>query len=105
MQTVGIIGGSGFIGSYVTKIFLEENFKVKVSSTEISNKSKYEHLLTLTNSKNLEVCALDVRDIKMVEDFVAGCDIVIHGGTPFILDVKNPQTELFEPTVQGTRNF
>lgn len=105
MQTVGIIGGSGFIGSYVTKIFLEENFKVKVSSTDINNKSKYEHLPALTNSKNLEVRALDVRDIKMVEDFVKGCDIVIHGGTPFILEVKDPQKELFEPTVQGTRNF
>ncbi len=105
MQTVGIIGGSGFIGSYVTKIFLEENFKVKVSSTDINNKSKYEHLPALTNSKNLEVCALDVRDIKMVEDFVAGCDIVIHGGTPFILEIKDPQKELFDTTVQGTRNF
>ncbi|MEO8112064.1 MAG: NAD-dependent epimerase/dehydratase family protein [Ginsengibacter sp.] len=105
MQTVGIIGGSGFIGSYVTKIFLEENFTVKVSSTDINNKSKYEHLLALTNSKNLEVCALDMRDMKMVGDFVKGCDILVHGGTPFILDVKDPQTELFEPTVQGTRNF
>ncbi|MEO5649492.1 MAG: NAD-dependent epimerase/dehydratase family protein [Ginsengibacter sp.] len=105
MQTVGIIGGAGFIGSYVTKIFLEENFKVKISSTDISNKSKYEHLLTLTNVKNLEVCALDVRDIKMLEDFAKGCDILVHAGTPFLLDVKDPQTELFEPTVKGTRNF
>ncbi|MEO8852642.1 MAG: NAD-dependent epimerase/dehydratase family protein [Ginsengibacter sp.] len=105
MQTAGIIGGSGFIGSYITKIFLEENYKVKVSSTDINNKSKYEHLQTLTNANNLEVCALDVRDVKMVEDFVKGCDILVHAGTPFQLDVKDPQTELFEPTVQGTRNF
>lgn len=27
MQIVGVIGGSGFIGSYVTKIFLEENLQ------------------------------------------------------------------------------
>ena len=105
MQTAGIIGGSGFIGSYITKIFLEENYKVKVSSTDINNKSKYEHLQTLTNAANLEVCALDVREIKMVEDFVKGCDILVHAGTPFILDIKDPQAELFEPTVQGTRNF
>ena len=105
MQTAGIIGGSGFIGSYITKIFLEENFKVKVSSTDINNKSKYEHLLSLNNAGNLEVCALDVRDIKMVEDFVKGCDVLVHAGTPFLLDVKDPQTELFEPTVNGTRNL
>ena len=105
MQTVGIIGGSGFIGSYITKIFLEENYKVKVSSTDINNKSKYEHLQILTNTENLEICALDVREVKMVEDFIKGCDILINAGTPFQLDVKDPQKELFEPTVQGTRNF
>ncbi|HEY5464961.1 MAG TPA: hypothetical protein VIJ95_16990 [Hanamia sp.] len=45
MQTLGIIGGVGFIGSYITKIFLEENYKV--SSTDIKNKNKYEHLLSV----------------------------------------------------------
>ena len=105
MQTVGIIGGAGFIGSYITKIFLEEDFKVKVSSTDISNKSKYEHLLTLMNAEDLDILPLDVRDKKALENFVKGCDIVVHSGTPFQLDVKDPQSELFEPTVTGTRNF
>ena len=44
MQIVGVIGGSGFIGSYVTKIFLEENYKVKVSSTDINNKLSLIHI-------------------------------------------------------------
>ena len=106
MQTAGIIGGSGFIGSYVTKIFLEENYKVKISSTDINNKSKYEHLLSLNNANtNLEIFPLDVLDKEALENFVQGCDIIVHGGTPFKLDVKDPQKELFEPTVQGTRNF
>jgi len=38
MKTAGIIGGSGFIGSHITKRFLAENFNVKVSSTDVSNK-------------------------------------------------------------------
>lgn len=29
----------------------------------------------------------------------------IHGGTPFQLDVKDPKTELFDPTIHGTENF
>ncbi len=106
MQTAGIIGGSGFIGSYITKIFLEENYKVKVSSTDINNKSKYEHLLSLNNANiNLEIFSLDVRDKEALENFVNDCDIIVHGGTPFKLDVKDPQTELMEPTVTGTLNF
>ena len=105
MKTVGIIGGSGFIGSYVTKKFLDENFKVKVSSTDIGNKSKYEHLQGLNNAENLEICALDLRKIDTIAAFVTGCDIVVHGGTPFQLDIKDPEKELFEPTVKGTENF
>ena len=105
MKTVGIIGGSGFIGSHITKRFLEENFKVKVSSTDISNKSKYGHLLDLENARNLEILPLDLREIETVKAFAEGCDIIVHTGTPFQLDVQDPQTELFEPTVKGTENF
>ena len=106
MQTAGIIGGSGFIGSYITQIFLEEDFKVKVSSTDINNKSKYDHLLTLNNAtSNLEVYPLDVRDKEALKNFAKGCDIIVHAGTPFKLEVINSQAELFEPTVQGTLNF
>jgi dihydroflavonol-4-reductase len=105
MQTIGIIGGAGFIGSYVTKIFLEENYKVKVSSTDITNTGKHQHLYELDNNQNLSFAACDVRDIAGLEAFVNVCDIVVHCGTPYILDVKDPQTELFDPTVKGTQNF
>lgn len=105
MKTVGIIGGSGFIGSYVTKFFLENGFKVKVSSTDISKGEKYEHLKKLANAKNLTIVPLNVEDKKQLEDFVLDCDIVIHGGTPFQLDFKDAKTELFDPTIKGTANF
>ncbi|RYE30689.1 MAG: SDR family NAD(P)-dependent oxidoreductase, partial [Sphingobacteriales bacterium] len=102
MKKVGIIGGSGFIGSYNTQKFLNEGYKVKVSATDLSKKEKYEHLLKLNNADQLEIVQLDVTDRAALEDFVSGCAIVVHGGTPFQLDVKDPQTELFDPTIKGT---
>ena len=42
---------------------------------------------------------------KQLKEFIKGCDMVIHGGTPFQLDVKDPKTELFDPTIKGTENF
>lgn len=105
MKTVGIIGGSGFIGSHTTKRFLEEDLKVKISTTDISNKSKYGHLLDLENAGNLEIVPLDLRKIETIKAFAEGCNIIVHSGTPFQLDVQDPQTELFEPTVKGTENF
>lgn len=105
MKTVGIIGGSGYIGSYVTKIFLANGFSVRVSATDIKKQKKYSHLRTLPGAENLDIYPLDTRDITSLRTFVDGCDIVVHGGTPFQLDVKDPAKDLFEPTIKGTENF
>jgi hypothetical protein len=105
MKKVGIIGGAGFIGSYITKLFLEKGFEVKVSTTDISKKNKYEHLMEFNHSDHLYISELNVVDKTQLQEFIKDCDIIIHGGTPFQLDVENPQTELFEPTIKGTENF
>ena len=105
MKQVGIIGGSGFIGSYNTRKFLKEGYKVKASVTDLSKEDKYEHLKRLPNAENLEVEQLDVLDKDQLVRFLKGCNIVIHGGTPFQLDVKDPEKDLFEPTITGTKNF
>ncbi len=105
MKTVGIIGGSGFIGSHITKKFLNEGFRVRVSATDISKTEKYHHLKTLPYSENLEVVLLKVENKTQLTEFVKGCDFVIHGGTPFQLDFQDAKAELFDPTIIGTENF
>ena len=105
MKKVGVIGGAGFIGSYITQKFLEEGYSVKVSTIDISQKGKYEHLRKLKNAEHLEIVQLDVENKQQLLDFLQGCVIVIHGGSPFQLDVKDPKTELFDPIIKGTENF
>jgi len=105
MKKVGIIGGSGFIGSYITKQFLDNGYEVKVSATDITREYKYEHLMALKNAENLYISELNVENKAALKDFVKDCDLVIHSGTPFQLDVENPQTDLFDPTIKGTENF
>lgn len=105
MKKVGIIGGSGFIGSYITKQFLKNGFEVKVSATDITREEKYEHLMALHNAENLYISELNVENKSALKEFVKDCDFLIHSGTPFQLDVKDPQKELFDPTIKGTENF
>ncbi|GAB4019947.1 NAD-dependent epimerase/dehydratase family protein [Spirosoma koreense] len=105
MQTVGILGGAGFIGSYVTQKFLAEGYAVKVSASDPANTQKYAHLSTLDKAENLTLEACDVRDMATLESFMQGCAIVVHGGTPFQLAVEDPQRDLLDPTIQGTENF
>ncbi|MFY0714834.1 NAD-dependent epimerase/dehydratase family protein [Seonamhaeicola sp. NFXS20] len=105
MKKIGIIGGSGFIGSHVTKIFLNKGYQVKVSTTDISREDKYGHLMTLKHADNLYISEMDITNKTSLKEFVSDCDIIVHGGTPFILDVTDPQTQLFNPTIEGTKNF
>lgn len=105
MKKVGIIGGSGFIGSYVTKQFLANGYEVKVSATDISKTEKYQHLMTFDETDRLHISELNVENKDALRDFVQECDIVIHGGTPFQLAVEDAQRDLYDPTVKGTENF
>ena len=105
MKKVGIIGGSGFIGSYVTKLFLEHGFDVKVATIDIRREDKYEHLMQLKHTDKLQISEMNVEDKKALQDFVSNCDIVIHSGTPFILDFQDVEKQLFQPTIKGTENF
>lgn len=105
MKKVAIIGGSGFIGSYVTKQFLDHGFEANVSTTDISREDKYQHLMKFDHADNLQISEMNVEDMSSLKDFVSDCDIVIHAGTPFILDFQDPETQLFNPTVKGTENF
>ena len=105
MKTVGIIGGSGYIGSYNTRKFLAEGYRVKVSVTDISRTDKYEHLRQLPHAEHLEIVELDVENKAQLDHFLQGCQMVVHGGTPFQLDVEDLQRDLFDPTIKGTENF
>lgn len=105
MKTVGIIGGSGFIGSYITRKFLEEGYEVKVSVTDIHKSMKYQHLFNLKNSDNLNISVLKLENVETLETFTRDCEILIHCGTPFQLDVQDPKSELLDPTIKGTQNI
>ena len=106
MQTVGIIGGAGFIGSYVTQKFLAEGYNVRVSVRDLAKKERYDHLDQLENAvHHLDIVEMDVQDETALRDFLSGCDIVVHSGTPFQLDVPDPQRDLLDPTIKGTENF
>ena len=106
MQTVGIIGGAGFIGSYVTQKFLAEGYDVRVSVRNLAKKDRYDHLDQLENAvHHLDIVEMDVQDETALKEFMQGCAIIIHTGTPFQLAVDDPQRDLLDPTIRGTENF
>ncbi|OUR92235.1 hypothetical protein A9Q87_07075 [Flavobacteriales bacterium 34_180_T64] len=89
MKKVGIIFNSGFIESEIPKLFLDHNFDVKVSTTDISKKEWFEHLMELNNADRLHICELDETVNTEVQKFSVGCDIIVHSNNFSEKDLDN----------------
>lgn len=77
MKKIGIIGGFGFIEKDMISLFLNQHFDVKVSTTDISKKENYQHLMELKNADGLHICELDINNNRDMESFLKDCDYII----------------------------
>ena len=57
MKTVGIIGGSGFIGSHTTKKFLKEGYQVKVSVIDPIQNRRIQTFIPVTKCRKFRNCS------------------------------------------------
>lgn len=101
-SSIAITGGCGFVGSYITKKFSEENYKVKVSVTDKSNLEKYQHI---SNLGNVAIEEMDARNYEAVTNFIKGYENIVHCGSPFTFFAADPQSEIIEPNVLSTRHM
>lgn len=104
-KTILVTGGTGYIGSWVVKELLEKNYRVRVPVRSFGLKEKYQHLQSLPNSDSLlELFEADLLIDGAFDSAAEGADAIIHMASPFTLRFKNPQLDLVDPAVKGTRN-
>lgn len=79
MQTIVIIGGAGYIGSYMTSFFLEKGYKVKLLDNYIFN-NKFS-ILPFINHPRLELIEYDIRDHSQINSILEkNCIVIILAG-------------------------
>lgn len=104
-STVCITGASGFIGAYIVRDFLEQGYRVRGTVRSLKVPTQYAYLTSLTDAdRRLELVEADLMREGSYDQAISGCEYVIHTASPYVLDVKNPQTELVGPAVEGTLN-
>jgi nucleoside-diphosphate-sugar epimerase len=104
---VAVTGASGFIGSWIVKFLLDEGVSVHATVRNSAQKDKVGHLeaLAAQSSGSLTLFEADLGDPGGFLRAFASCRAVIHVASPFrIQGVKDPERELIEPAVGGTRN-
>ncbi|WP_319503382.1 NAD-dependent epimerase/dehydratase family protein [uncultured Draconibacterium sp.] len=102
MKKAGVIGGSDLIGSYISLMFLAEDYKVKV---QISNKRQIKKdplFKNISINQNIEFHETDLTNAEQVQNFIKDCELVIHCGDPICLDVKSAETKVYAPVIKNS---
>lgn len=105
-KTVMVTGGTGYLGGWVVKGLLEKGYSVKVPVRDKGKESKYNFLKDIDKSSrgSLEIFEANLLDEGAFDEAAKGCDAIIHMASPFTLRIKDPQKELIDPALKGTRN-
>ncbi len=100
-KPVCVTGASGFIAAHIVRQLLVQGYSVR--GTVRKSPKNYPFLLGLPGaSERLELVEADLLSNGAYDRAIEGCDYVMHTASPYQINVKNSQTDLVDPAVNGT---
>jgi nucleoside-diphosphate-sugar epimerase len=100
-----VTGATGFIGSRVIEVLLARGRRVRGTVRSSTTGQALDALRALEGAGDrLDFVEADLMDPAGLTRAAAGCGTVIHTASPYVLDAKNPQEDLVDPAVEGTRH-
>jgi dihydroflavonol-4-reductase len=102
---VAVTGATGFIGSEVVKVLLERGYTVHGTVRDPENEAKIAPLRELEGaSDRLYLFKANLLRTEGFAEAFEGCDVVMHIASPYVVDVEDPQRDLVDPALIGTRS-
>ncbi|MGB8404956.1 MAG: aldehyde reductase [Mycobacterium sp.] len=102
-----VTGASGYIGSWIVRRLLEAGHTVHGTVRNPQKASGLEHLhkLSADHPGRLRLFKADLLDAGSFDEAMAGCELVMHTASPFLLSgYTDAQEALVRPALEGTRN-
>jgi dihydroflavonol-4-reductase len=101
---VCVTGASGYVATHIVERLLARGYRVRGTVRDPGRDSAVAHLKALPGAaERLELVRADLLQDGSFDAAVAGCVAVVHTASPYALDVADPQRDLVDPAVQGTR--
>ena len=103
---VCVTGAAGYIASHAVAQLLARGYRVRgtVRSLRKDKEKSIAHLRALPQAdSHLELIEADLMTPGSFDAAVAGCEYVLHTASPYVLNAEDPQRDLVDPAVQGTR--
>jgi len=104
-KNILVIGGAGFIGSFVVSELLKSSVG-KVIIYDNFARGKESNLIDSLSDPRCEIYSNggDVRDIDTLSDAMKGCDAVVHLAAMWLLHCKDFPRTAFHVNIEGTFN-
>jgi len=101
-----VTGATGYVAGWLVKKLLEEGLTVHAAVRNPDKKEKTAHLdeIAAQSSGAIKYFKADLLVEGSYANAMEGCELVYHTASPFTSDFKDPQKELVDPAVKGTRN-
>ena len=101
-----VTGATGYVAGRVIERLLEAGLTVHATVRDASKQARLQYLrdLAAESPGSIRLFSADLLEPGSFAEAMAGCRVVFHIASPFVLTVTDPQTELIDPAVEGTRN-
>jgi len=101
-----VTGATGYVAGWVVRRLLEQGVNVHAAVRDPGNPRKLRHLDELAGQEpgTIEYFKSDLLESGSYAEAMRGCSVVFHTASPFVVGVDDPQRDLIDPAVNGTRN-
>jgi len=100
-----VTGASGFIASRIVEQLLAKGYRVRGTVRSLGRERELTGIRTLAGAaERLELVGADLNAAGAFDRPAAGCEYAIHTASPYALTVNDPQRDLIDPAVNGTRH-
>lgn len=99
-----VTGATGFMASRIIERLLAQGRHVRGTVRSLTTSAGVNIVSRLPGAADrLELVEADLTRPGSFDAPARGCECVMHTASPYVLDVKDPQRDLIDPAVKGTR--
>lgn len=105
---VVVTGANGYIASHLVDALLRDGYRVRGTVRDPSNEAKTAHLWSIADARDarerLTLVSGDLLSPGSMDGAMEGADGVCHCAAAVFFSAKDPQRDIVDPSVVGTRN-